>query len=606
MSTNQSHTIRKLVALICGAVLAFGARAALPVGGIDTAANAASSRTDRLIVHYRDASVGISVNGQLTSQARRLDGATLAERIGRVQRGGGEAGVTLRLLRQTGQGAHVFKLDRALPVEAMRQLAERLKAQDAAIDYAEPDRLLQALFVPNDSYYTLQWDLFEATGGIRAPAAWDVATGSGIVVAVVDTGIRPHADLAGQTVAGYDMISTAVVANDGTTRDADAADPGDAVVAGECGAGTAASNSSWHGTHVAGTIAAKANNAGGIAGIAFNARVQPVRVLGKCGGYISDIADGIVWASGGSVVGVPANATPARVINLSLGGVGNCDTTTQNAINGARARGTVVVVAAGNSAADAAGFTPASCAGVIAVAATDRYGARAYYSNFGSNVALAAPGGDMRASADSGIVSTFNAGLTTPGADAFAYYQGTSMAAPHVAAVAALMLSLKPNATPDQIAAALKSGARAFPGSCASCGAGLLDAPGALNAIVATNTDLRVVSEIEPNNTLASANWPQSALIVNGSISASDSDFFRVDVPAGKSLAATLTASSATADYNLYFYNPAGNIIARSEKGAGQADSISYANGGSATVTLYVRVYYYSGGSGAYTLKLQW
>src|SRR5207253_2923541 len=180
-------------------------------------------------------------------------------------------------------------------------------------------------------------------------------------------------------------------------------------------------------------------------------------------------------ASGGTVSGLPANTTPARVINLSLGGSGSCDTTSQNAINSARSRNTVVVVAAGNSNADAANYSPASCAGVITVAAVNRSGGRAYYSNYGAKVAVAAPGGDMRSSAANGILSTLNAGATTPGADNYAYYKGTSMATPHVAGVVALMLSRNAALTPDDVAAKLKSTARPFPASCAQCGAGIVD-----------------------------------------------------------------------------------------------------------------------------------
>ncbi|RZI96048.1 MAG: serine protease, partial [Rubrivivax sp.] len=223
-----------------------------------------------------------------------------------------------------GTGAHIYKLDKPLSHGEMQSLANQLKAADANIAYAEPDRKMYPMMTPNDSSYSSQWDLHETTGGIRAPAAWDLATGSGVVVAVIDTGIRAHADLAGQVVAGYDMINDTAVANDGSARDSDPSDPGDWVNAGECGTGEPASNSSWHGTHVAGTIAAKTNNSLGIAGIAFNAKIQPVRVLGKCGGYTSDIADGMVWASGGSVSGLPTNATPSRVINMSLGGGGAC------------------------------------------------------------------------------------------------------------------------------------------------------------------------------------------------------------------------------------------------------------------------------------------
>ncbi|MEE7566353.1 S8 family serine peptidase, partial [Xanthomonas sp. Kuri4-3] len=181
------------------------------------------------------------------------------------------------------------------------------------------------------------------------------------------------------------------------------------------------------GTHVAGTIAAVTNNAVGVAGTAYNAKIVPVRVLGRCGGYTSDIADAIVWASGGSVSGVPANANPAEVINMSLGGSGTCSTTYQNAINGAVSRGTTVVVAAGNSATNVSSSVPANCANVIAVAATTSAGAKASFSNYGTGIDVSAPG--------QGILSTLNSGTTTPGNASYASYNGTSMAAPHVAGV---------------------------------------------------------------------------------------------------------------------------------------------------------------------------
>jgi len=595
---------RGALALALCSLIGTAAQAGISATQVDRPAAARSTQTDRLIVKYRDASQTQQIGGQSIQVARSLDGATLEARLGHAQGLAAQAGVKLQLLRQTGVGAHVYKLDRRLNLEQAQRLAAQLQQSDASIEYAEPDRKVYALFTPNDSQYNQQWDLYEATAGIRAPAAWDLATGTGVVVAVIDTGIRPHADLSGQTVAGYDMITQTSIANDGSGRDGDASDPGDWVAAGECGTGEPASNSSWHGTHVAGTIAAKTNNASGVAGIAFNAKVQPVRVLGKCGGYTSDIADAIVWASGGSVSGVPANATPSRVINMSLGGGGACDTTTQNAINSARSRGTVVIVAAGNENQNASNSNPANCAGVVAVAATDRYGARAYYSNYGTVVDLAAPGGDVRASASNGILSTLNAGTSSPGADSYAYYQGTSMATPHVAGVAALMLSAKPGATPDQIEAALKSSARAFPGSCSGCGSGLLDAAAAVTAI--SGGGLPTLNETEANNSMGAANVVSAPARVSGSLSSTDTvDYFRISLPAGKTLSATLTAGSSSSDYDLYLYSSAGSQLRASENAAGQSDSFSYSNTGSSAVTLYVRALRYSG-SGSYSLTLSW
>ena len=204
-----------------------------------------------------------------------------------------------------------------------------------------------------------------------------------------------------------------------------------------------ATNSSWHGTHTAGTIGAASNNGVGVAGVNWNSKILPVRVLGKCGGYTSDIADGMRWAAGLSVSGVPANANPAKVLNLSLGGSGACDATYQDAVNAITAAGTTIVVSAGNSNADAINYRPGNCNGVITVAATNRDGGRAYYSNYGSIIEISAPGGETNVSNSNGVLSTLNTGTQGPGADTYVYYQGTSMAAPHVAGVASLLYSLQ-------------------------------------------------------------------------------------------------------------------------------------------------------------------
>lgn len=560
-----------------------------------TAAVQAAEASDQLIIQYRP---GSAARAAATLQ-------TLSSAHAVVNR----AGAQMRTLRQTAAGAHVMKLDRRVPVAELAALARQIAATDANVEYAEPDRLWQIQLTPNDPQYTSQWHYFEATGGLNLPSAWDQSTGTGIVVAVLDTGIRPHADLAANLVAGYDMIIDTAVSNDGNGRDNDPSDPGDWVAAGECGTGTAARNSSWHGTHVAGTIAAITNNASGVAGAAFGAKVQPVRVLGKCGGYTSDIADGITWASGGTVAGLPANPTPARVINMSLGGGGSCDATTQSAINGARTRGTVVVVAAGNSNQNAANFSPASCAGVVTVASTDRNGAKSYFSNFGAAVDVAAPGGDMRTLASNGILSTLNSGTTTPGSDTYAYYQGTSMATPHVAAAVALMLAKNASLTPDQVETMLKSSARAFPGTCSQCGSGIVDALAAVNAAAGGGGGggggPTLVAEVESNNTRASAQLVSAnPAQVNGTIAATnDTDYYRISLAAGRTLTATLTPP-ATRDYDLYLYNANGAQIATSLNGTGQVDTITYANGTAGAITLYVRVRYYSGGTGSYTLGL--
>ncbi|MET9608202.1 S8 family serine peptidase [Streptomyces sp. NPDC006512] len=412
---------------------------------------------------------------------------------------GKKAGKKAKFDRRLGTGAALVNLGGSVAPADAAGVMDQFRA-DPDVAYVEPDTRAYAMAVtPNDTEYAKQWDLFEPTAGMNVPAAWDKTTGSGVTVAVIDTGYVAHSDVAPNVVAGYDFISTSSEARDGNGRDANPADEGDwNATDGECGVGSKASTSSWHGTHVAGTIAAATNNSKGVAGIAYGAKIQPVRVLGKCGGATSDIVDAITWASGGTVSGVPANATPAKVINMSLGGSGTCGTSYQNAINAAVARGTTVVVAAGNSNANASGFSPASCNNVINVASTNRAGDRSYYSNFGTIIDIAAPGGETRRATDTpgtvttpenAILSTLNAGTTTPGAESYKPYQGTSMAAPHIAGLAALMKSAKASLTPAQIEAAIKANARPLAGTCTGgCGAGLADATATVNAVTSTPT----------------------------------------------------------------------------------------------------------------------
>ena len=388
-------------------------------------------------------------------------------------------GERLDHVRAMSGGAHVVRLGRRVMGVEAREVAQRLRT-DPRIASIEPDALMRPMAVPNDTLYAQQWHYFEPQGGIDLPAAWDITTGSSqIAIAVIDTGILPHADLAGRVAGGYDFISDVTTANDGDGRDGNAADSGDY--------GCNGSASSWHGTHVAGTIGAASNNGNGVSGINWASKLVPVRVLGRCGGYTSDIVDGMRWAAGIAVPGVPVNPLPVRVENLSLGGDGACSATFQSAIDDVTARGTVVVVAAGNSAADASTTQPASCNGVIAVAATTRNGGRASYSNYGPKVAISAPGGG----GGDGVLSTLNTGTTVPAADTYAWFQGTSMAAPHVTGVVSLMLSIAPTLTPAAVLQQLRQSARAFPTGTGAdcntslCGAGIVDAAKSLAGLVA-------------------------------------------------------------------------------------------------------------------------
>jgi serine protease len=431
--------------------------------------------TDRIIIKYKE-----------TASLSAMD---LAPGSARMQALNSAAGVSVAYDRAMSGGAYVLKLAGRMPITDVQTVAERISALPG-VAYAEPDRILQAAFIPNDPRWSDQWQ-YHGTYGMNLPAAWDITTGlSSTVVAVIDTGYRPHTDLTGRFVQGYDFIWDPIVANDGDGRDADAQDPGDWITSADAAsisfAGCPVENSSWHGTHVAGTIAANTNNSVGVAGVNWQAKILPVRVLGKCGGYTSDIVDGMRWAAGLAISGVPANANPAKVLNISLGGSGTCSVAEQSAVNDIIATGAVIVVAAGNSDADASNFTPASCNHVIVVGATDKSGTRAYYSNYGSIVDISAPGGEQGYPNDpNGILSTLNAGTTTPGADNYVYYQGTSMAAPHVAGLVSLMLAISPTLNYTSTETILKLSARSFGSGndCATmgCGTGIIDAYAALD-----------------------------------------------------------------------------------------------------------------------------
>ncbi|MFJ9795645.1 S8 family serine peptidase [Streptomyces sp. NPDC101145] len=406
-----------------------------------------------------------------------------------------KTGEKLAFERRLAGGSALVDLGTATTKQDLAEVMAAFRADPAVAAVDADIRAYPMAVTPNDTDYAKQWDLFEPTGGMNVPGAWDKTTGSGVTVAVIDTGYAAHSDLAANTIPGYDFVSSATDARDGNGRDSDPKDEGDwSATDGECGTGSRASNSSWHGTHVAGTIGAVTNNAKGIAGIAHGAKVQHVRVLAKCGGSSSDIADAITWASGGTVPGVPVNPTPAKVINMSLGGASStCPTVYQNAINGAVSRGTTVVVAAGNSNTNASGFTPANCNNIINVASTNRAGARSYYSNYGTIVDVAAPGGETRngttPTPENGIYSTLNSGTTVQSLENYQPYQGTSMAAPHIAGLAALLKSAKSTLTPAEIESAIKSNARPLPGACSGgCGTGIADATKTVNAVTGGTT----------------------------------------------------------------------------------------------------------------------
>ncbi|MBL8457897.1 MAG: S8 family serine peptidase [Zoogloea sp.] len=439
---------------------------------------------------------------------------------GRVETLNTRLGLKARMISQPGRDLHVLRAN-GLTSEA---LAARLSG-DADVEYAVPDRVKKISALPNDPLYGFQWYLqapdTTRLAATNAQAAWDITSGNGaVVVAVVDSGVRfDHEDLAPRLVAGYDFITDNLNANDAQSgRDADASDPGDyvstadrnnAALAALCGI-LSAHGSSWHGTQVAGILAAETNNSRGIAGLAGATRIQPIRVLGKCGGFDSDIIAGMRWAAGLSVPGVPSNPTPARVINLSLAGAGTCSAAYRSAIAEIRAAGALIVAASGNESG--AVNEPANCPGVLAVAGIRHAGTKVGYSSHGVEVGISAPAGNC-VNIEVGqpclfpFVTLTNLGTTSPAGNTYTgtgdVTVGTSFAAPLVAGTAALMLAANAALTETDVSRLIKSSATPFPlestlptcpltstdGQCncttTTCGAGMLNTGSAVAAAIA-------------------------------------------------------------------------------------------------------------------------
>lgn len=390
-------------------------------------------------------------------------------------------------VRSTALDASVVTTSAALTPAQAQQYMNALSANSEVASvspdmrrYATVDNTSAPVKI-NDPKMNRMWSL---TGekGISALEAWGTTRGQGVTVAVLDSGITAHPDLDANVLPGYDFIAESAFSNDGNGRDSDPTDAGNWTVDNQCFTGSKATPSDWHGTHVAGTIAAIANNNEGIAGVAPEAKIVPVRVLGACGGFDSDITDGIIWAAGGSVRGVPANQHPAQVINMSIGSEGTCTTPYRQAIAQANKRGSIVVVAAGNNNFDASKSSPGNCEDVITVGATDKNGKRSYFSNYGSRVDVSAPGGDRRYWGG-GILSTLNAGKTAPGKADYAEYQGTSMAAPHVAGIVALMKAVDPKLTYAQAKKALQSTSQNVECDQSACGSGIVNAARAVQQV---------------------------------------------------------------------------------------------------------------------------
>ena len=490
-----------LVVLLTALLLATLPRARAQAGSEIVGADAA-----RVIVKLKPDSSLSQIQTATTAQASRA--RMLSRRLGVTMSDGPAVSERAQVLFASGIGSG--------------ELAQRL-AQESDVEYAVPDQVLRLHAAPNDPLYPSgvggagpaagQWYLRAPGGGVASSLdiepAWNVTQGSpSVVVAVVDTGVRfDHPDLlsvaaSGKLLPGYDMISDPARSIDGDGRDPDPSDPGNWVTAAEVNqvggmfyhcttldpstGRYVAMDSLWHGTQVSSLIAAITNNGIGMAGVGPNLQVLPVRALGKCGeGLESDIIAAMRWAAGLMVPGVPANPTPARVINLSLGDNRICDPAFADAVNEIVAAGVVIVASAGNASGHAVA-TPANCNGVIAVAGLRHVGTKVGFSSLGPEVAISAPGGNCVNTAVGSpclypILAATDTGTTIPAGpaytDSFNFSIGTSYSAPLVSGVVALVLSVQPALTPQQVRVLLQSTARVFPTAATNPGVAQCTAP---------------------------------------------------------------------------------------------------------------------------------
>ncbi len=488
-----------------------------------------------------DGQVRVIVKLRGTARAQGAGPATEDPEVASIA---GRTGVALRQIRRIESRLRVLDLGVLAAPGSIEPALEALRA-DPNVQYAELDRRRHAHAIPDDTLFPGQWYLQDAVttpSAVDAVRAWDISTGStGVVIAVLDTGVRlEHPDLAlagvgGRLLPGYDFITDRKIANDGDSWDLDASDPGDWVTSSEASSlplgGCQASDSSWHGTRVSGIIAARSNNALGVSGLGWNDWILPVRVLGKCGGFDSDIVAAILWSAGIPVDGAPTNPYPARIVNLSLGGGDTCPRNYQDAIDRLRARGVLVVASVGNEGSIVE--APANCAGVAGIGAIRHAGTKVGFSNLGPAVALSAPGGNC-VNVGPGepclysIDTTSNLGTTTPTIDTYtSQYHinvGTSFSAPIVSGIAGLMLAANGRLSTTQLISRLREGARKpFPTSsdptvpvchvptgsgdvqvsecvCTTetCGAGMANAQGAVQAALRPVAAVSVPGSVSP------------------------------------------------------------------------------------------------------------
>ena len=385
-------------------------------------------------------------------------------------------------VRTSAIGAHVFALPPGMNAEQAKRVADQLRALPEVAS-VEPDVIVRPQFLA-DSASAFAGPSYAQFPDF--PYAIDISSAREMLagkmptpVAVVDTGITVHTALPpGNILPGYDFYTFG-----GSARSSSDSDPGDWVTQAEhdndpAYASCTVTDSTWHGTAMAGVIAAAHNDGYHLEGVATGAALLPARAIGKCGGYLSDVMDAALWSAGISVPGVPDNQNPVRIVNLSLGAPAGCGTYYQNAVNQLLAKGVVVVAAGGNNNENTMQVIPAACAGVLAVVASDRDGDLASYSASGTNVTVAAPGGERTL----GIMTTSNTGLTTPVSETNKAYYGTSNSAAIVSGVVSLMLTANPALQPAGVAGLLKATATPMPACNGSCGGGQVDANAAVKA----------------------------------------------------------------------------------------------------------------------------
>ncbi len=433
---------------------------------------------------------------------------------------------SLSLLRHTRVASHSHHVTKANSLQEAQ-----LQAKIKGASHVQLDKRIYHQGISNDPLLKEQWNLDgleTSLGGANFRNAWDQTKGNDeLVIAIIDTGaLLNHNDLDGRWLPGYDFISNPLTANDGDGRDPDAFDTGDWINQSDINSGMFNTscpvvNSSWHGTIVAGIIGAIADNQHGISGATWQTKLLPVRVMGKCGGQMSDVIDAIRWSAGLKIPGLPLNPYPADIINLSFAAPGRCSAAEQSAIDDAVATGALVIASAGNGGNDhiaddlnAFPLTPASCSDVFTVGAVTRLGTTAPYSNYGYEIDIYAPGGDFT---HNGILATADHGTTIPLSDnAVVQFSGTSAATPHVSAAAALLMAQEPELSLNQIKNRLIDTSRPFSQQkciTGGCYSGILDADSALK-----NTALDTL-EIEAARSLLDANMTtQSRNGGNGSL----------------------------------------------------------------------------------------